>query len=454
MGLKFSDALRLSWSNIAQHKKRSTLIVITVSVLFTIIFGLNLIFQGVENTVLDTAMSASNGKIYVETGFVPAYDGVDDYVRYLPSNADEIVRSRLERYHGEYVGKVTEYEFEIIEQRGKVTVYTPDNYQVINYGAVADFCTTQLTDVPKGKLPVLLMRGATLSKEEAETFYAVGELPLSDQISLALPGDFNLLNLALGDSAGLSDSDFARDFLIVEDENSEAVADFVAKRAIEMQRQQDQIDGSIHREVGVREQPVAVFTNAQDFVSYYNNTSAEGHEYGYTCDYAQNYLCKTRDLFGNAASVAAAFMGTEYLLMLAGVFLLVIAACIAAITFSHVIDEDASTIALYRAMGASTSGIYLVYFCYLVELCLLAIVVCIMVSLFFAGGLAITSAGELGKTLQRAYKLTEAPAVWMIGFNAQLLLTLMAILLVAPLTLLMTWRRFSAKHVAKKLKED
>ena len=33
MSLKFSDALRLSWSNIAQHKKRSAILVVTIALL-------------------------------------------------------------------------------------------------------------------------------------------------------------------------------------------------------------------------------------------------------------------------------------------------------------------------------------------------------------------------------------------------------------------------------------
>lgn len=33
MSLKFSDALRLSWSNIAQHKKRSAILVVTGALL-------------------------------------------------------------------------------------------------------------------------------------------------------------------------------------------------------------------------------------------------------------------------------------------------------------------------------------------------------------------------------------------------------------------------------------
>lgn len=359
MGLKFSDALRLSWSNIAQHKKRSVLIVITISVLFTLIVGLNLVFQGVENTVLDAATIASGGKIYVETGFVPAYQGVSNPAAYLPSNADEIVRKRIERYHGQYVGKVVEYDFENItvaesEEYGQITHYVPDNYRVINYTAIKEFCTSELTEVPEEKLPVLMLKGATLSPEEEATFYAIGELPLPDEISLALPGGFNFLNLALGNSGGYSYTDFMRDFLIIEDENSELVADFITQRTAEMQRQEKEATGSASREVGIIEYPVAVFENPKDFVAYYDQTNADGREYGYSCDYAHSYYCQTRDLFGNAADVAASFLHARLILNLLGVILLIIAVCIATMTLSHVIDEDASTIALYRSMGASS----------------------------------------------------------------------------------------------------
>lgn len=64
------------------------------------------------------------------------------------------------------------------------------------------------------------------------------------------------------------------------------------------------------------------------------------------------------------------------------------------------------------------------------------------------------NAGVLGDTLYQAYDLTEVPPVRMIGWNTQVLYALIAILLVTPLTLLLTLRRFSAKHVAKKLKEN
>lgn len=48
MSLKFSDALRLSWSNIAQHKKRSAILVVTIALLFGLVMGFNFLTSGIE----------------------------------------------------------------------------------------------------------------------------------------------------------------------------------------------------------------------------------------------------------------------------------------------------------------------------------------------------------------------------------------------------------------------
>ena len=56
MGLKFSDALRLSWSNITQHKKRSAAIILTISILFGVIMAFNFMLQGLRGTILDAAL--------------------------------------------------------------------------------------------------------------------------------------------------------------------------------------------------------------------------------------------------------------------------------------------------------------------------------------------------------------------------------------------------------------
>ena len=167
-----------------------------------------------------------------------------------------------------------------------------------------------------------------------------------------------------------------------------------------------------------------------------------------------NYKYHAQDLFGTTLAVAGSFNTQRALLIAVEILLLVVAAIVAIMTFAHLIDSDAATVALYRAMGASTGNIYLIYFLYLVELCLLAIVAGFVIAFIFIAIMAVTSAGALAVRLQEFYKLSYLPKVTLFLFNKMFWLILVIIMLVAPISLLFTRRRFSAKYIAKKLKED
>lgn len=136
------------------------------------------------------------------------------------------------------------------------------------------------------------------------------------------------------------------------------------------------------------------------------------------------------------------------------IVLLVVAVVVATLTFAHLIDNDAATVALYRSMGASTGNIYAIYFLYLVELCLLAVVASVGIGLILAGVVAVLDAGGLAVRLQEYYGLIVAPRVRLVGIDHGFWAVTGMIMLVAPLVLALTSRRFGAKHIAKKLKED
>lgn len=462
MSLKFSDALRLSWTNISAHKVRSTLVIITISVFFILILGLNLVFQGVEDTVLNAATIGSHGKIYIETGFTSDTLSSKPDLSVLPTNAENIVEQRLARYHGTKVGNLTLYYFENLslqnpgEPSNRIIHATPDWYEVIDASAVTNLLTVPLSDVPAGKVPVIAQQGKSLTEEQSETFFIVGYFPLSQSVNLRLPGGFNPLNFVLSDASGRIDTAYLNSILLVDDDN-EALKTFLTNRTERMKQEAEYVYGRPDDE---RSKPaiqtfiIATFDKASDAAEYYLNMSREGSEFGYACDYNHGYYCQARDLFGNAVSVASSFYRSNLILLFLGIILFLIAACVAATTLAHVVSEDAATVALYRSLGATTKDIYLVYLLYLLELCFIAVVVCFLASLLFAGIMALTSASALGAVLQKAYYLSEVPPISMLGFNPQFFLVLGSILLIAPLSLLLTIKSFSPKAIAKKLKAD
>ena len=131
-----------------------------------------------------------------------------------------------------------------------------------------------------------------------------------------------------------------------------------------------------------------------------------------------------------------------------------VAIIVATMTFAHLIDQDVATVALYRAMGATTSNIYFIYLLYLLELCFLATISTVLISLLLVTTLTVTSAGPLALRLQDFYNLSYSPEVTMFRFNDIFWLIIVSIIIIAPLSLLFTLSRFSVKHIAKKLKED
>lgn len=71
-----------------------------------------------------------------------------------------------------------------------------------------------------------------------------------------------------------------------------------------------------------------------------------------------------------------------------------------------------------------------------------------------SGIVALTSASALTERLMVYYHLTNVPEVVLFGLDSFSLIELAAIMLVAPVAMLLSLRRFSARHIAKKLKED
>ena len=121
MSLKISDAFRLSYSNISQHKKRSAIIIFTISLLFGIVMGLGFIVSGIEKTIISASARQTKENIYVQV----EYNGRDknssklntpdsifskeeisrvDLKPRLDEAADAKIRERVSRYGGEVVG--------------------------------------------------------------------------------------------------------------------------------------------------------------------------------------------------------------------------------------------------------------------------------------------------------------------------------------------------------------
>lgn len=262
MGLKFSDALRLSWSNIAQHKKRSAAIIATISILFGVIMAFNFMLQGLQGTILDAALQANDGKVYLEVGyqniagFGPGQIEKIDNVEKL----DTFIKEEVERYHGKIIGEKKTYQFKNI-----FTTITP---------AVAESLLGKfdLLNKPENKIAVLMpSETSQYATVDSENYYIIGTYPTTKQGSPTLPG-LNPANLLLSMVHG-SGID-AWPLLI--DDKSNAIQNYFLKLAKEKveNSSQDLTAEEYLKSLSPRARYIAEFPNYEDAVNYYYGSYA------------------------------------------------------------------------------------------------------------------------------------------------------------------------------------
>lgn len=448
MGLKFSDALRLSWSNVAQHKKRSTIIILTISLLFSIITSFNLIASGLEKTIFSTSAGQTGGEVYLQTEYneqngstyfdsVHSLDEISqvDLKPTLDNTNAKKIRDRAATYSGEVIGYCWYYQLDY-------------PYRVITKSAVEHFIDTDLWEnLPEDKIPTIMPKNwqspaymENLSERLGESLHRVGSIPSTELGNPTLNG-FNPLNIILSQLPSAINNDF---WLI--DDGSGKVDQFIKNQLALYLNQEN----AWYSTAPIQKTSIVKFNNPEKAVAF---ASPDKEKFGVKL-YTQDFKLYSQDLFGTTLGVANIFNLQKTLLIAIEVLLLIVATIIAIITFAHLIDQDAATVALYRAMGANTNNIYLIYFLYLVELCLLAIFTILIISILFIGLLALTSSEALSERLQSFYDLTHLPKITLFRLNSTFWTILAIVISVAPVSLLFTLRRFSANHIAKKLKEN
>ncbi len=461
MKLRLSDAIRISWSSVGGHKVRSLLTIVTIAILFGVVLGVNFVLQGLEDTVVAASVVPTAGKVYIESQY------------YVTSGAPSTMTEE-EILNPDFVKRRVELEADADEYGGKlVGVKTSFNdrppVEIISVEAVEEYIELDLAGVPEGKVPVLVpwkgfsydeamygMQAEELQRNFEDDFYVVGVMPMTEKGRLELgvgnplnfllssvPSNYAYYPVLIDDGSGVVQKYLKERIDIHRQKQEEKFAEMVvADPEMDEEDYRDTYNYIMSQAIQADRAAIFQFDDPQKAIAY----ALQPYDYA-------NYLMQ-QDLFSNTISVARSFAGLKNMLVVIEVILLIVAVVIASLTFGHMIDQDAATIALYRAMGATKLQILLIYLCYLVELCILALGVCLVIALGIAGVTALMNAGELSQKLQKFYRLAEAPRVWFVALNWVTWTVVGAVLVIAPVTLILADRHFSARNIARKLKED
>lgn len=441
--MRISEAIKLGHANLTAHKGRSLAIVITISVLFGLIMGVNFILQGLEDNALRYSDARSEGKIYVEG-------------RYRGNQGNEVVRQRVEKYHGEILGEITKAK--LFGEQEVLYIVSPE--------VVEHLLTQPLDSVPADKLPVVMsedmMQRLAEAKENGDEIYFGGlfDMPEEDyeivgmiddahkRNELGEEGEINLLNLVLVHMGAFG----GYEMLVVDDgTGQQALIEKARQECIErvqaIYEGHDQDYELYIPDLETEVKLVAMFTNPYDAYKY--TLLDDEKEFGY---HYQQY--EVREIFGNQTQIIGAVADTEKMIRVLVIVLLVVAVVVMAFTFAHIVAAEAPIIALYRSLGAQTSDTVKIYLAYLLELCVYAVILATVIGMLLAGVVTLMESGALQELWTNDYGVELPGKIILIGFNWKYLEVVGLMLLVAPVAFLLTVDQLSPKRIAQRLKED
>ena len=453
--LRLRDALRLAFVNLAGNRRRTSLIIMTVVVLFAPMLSLAFLAQGIRNSILDTSALQTGGAVYIQTGFLAdIYYGAEERViTPAPENADEILRERIAAHHGEIVGTITAARRSLGWDYDLISAPAIESFQ----NDIAPSLDAGATTTTTGIAPIADAAANTLTSPLP--VITNSNLHLSDptlSVLATYPGTKTLFSLqgasaALGFFTDAISGTPSQTFLI--DDGSPAIQSYRDQALADWRaRCQQTYQSTCDYHPSLPELYVVRFISPRDAAAYQTTAGFDSLRYGYDTDADYQYLIA--DLFNNTLSVAGATTSAQFIIYVVMGAFLILALILIVTTLSHAADEDAATIALYRSLGASTRAVHLIYFLYLLLLCLFAALISFLVALLFASLIALIVAAPFAASLQAFYQLSTPPAISCLGLGGFALLLLAAILLVAPLALLLTFHQFSAKHLSRKLKNE
>lgn len=184
---------------------------------------------------------------------------------------------------------------------------------------------------------------------------------------------------------------------------------------------------------------IAKFSNLDKAYEYYNNSN--------------NY--QVVELFSNQIGVYRYFRdkNRDFVLPIS-IVLVAVSAFILAFTMAHLIASSTKTFVLYRSIGASRWQLLLIFFVYLLELCVWAAVFAVILALILAGIATGVCWNSLLVQLTAIYP--NAPNYWpiLVGVNLRCIEVILCMFLAAPVSFLLCLDQFSSKKTAQKLKGD
>lgn len=434
----FTDVLKISFRKFIRQFRRSYKLVVAMSILFCLIFTINLFFTGLRNSYIEFSQAKVGDQVIISAISPNSYTDL--------KKLEEVAKIEMVQDIEKFGGKILK----------NIRTVTRNNIPVLPKSSVQNLIEVDPSNAPKDAIPILTttsfgelllgqdnnkmnkltaveylskyqdyrekVLGKTFENKDGAKFFVIG----------LLPGSYHLTNYSFYALERNVDTTLLNELL-----DDIPLQDFSPIAVDNGNQDSWQTGQNVEYEI-----VYAIFDNQKDAYRYLEQGKAR-----FRTIIPDDRSYDANVILGLSPEITYIFNFFQIIIRIVSFILFIVAVVIILSTNTRLIAQDEEEITLYRSLGATKSqlkifyGIY--FFILIVSALIFAYFITSLVLIFFHlfRGQLINIQAAL------AFSLKDVPQVFWYGISSDFLVIIVATLLLAPLSTLLNSRKFSSRVV-------
>lgn len=434
----FTDVLKLSFRKFIRQFRRSYKLVVAMSILFCLIFTINLFFTGLRNSYIKFSQSKVGDQVIISATSPNSYTDL--------KKLEEVAKNEMVQDIEKFGGKILKNTRSV----------TRNNIPVLPKSSVQNLIEVDPSNAPKDAIPILTttsfgelllgqydnkinkltaveylskyqdyrekILGKTFENKDGAKFFVVG----------LLPGSYHLTNYSFYALERNVDTTLLNELL-----------DDIPLQGFEPIAVDNGNQDFWQTGQNVEYEMVyAVFNNQKDVYRYLEQGKAM-----FRTIIPDDRSYDANVILGLSPEITYIFNFFQIIIRIVSLILFIVAMIVILSTNTRLIAQDEEEIALYRSLGATKSQLKIFYGIYFFILIISALIFAYFVASFILILFHLIRGQLINIQAALAFSLKDVPQVFWYGVSTDILVIIVAALLLAPLSTLLNSRKFSPRVV-------
>jgi hypothetical protein len=434
----FTDVLKLSFRKFIRQFRRSYKLVVAMSILFCLIFTINLFFTGLRNSYIKFSQSKVGDQVIISATSPNSYTDL--------KKLEEVAKNEIVQDIEKFGGK-------ILKNTRSVTIY---NIPVLSKSSVQNLIEVDPSNAPKDAIPILTttsfgelllgqdnnkinkltaveylskyqdyrekILGKTFENKDGAKFFVVG----------LLPGGYHISNYSFYTLEKNVDTALLNQLL-----------DNIPLQGFEPIAVDNGDQDSWQTGQNVEYEMVyAIFDNQKDAYRYLEQGKARFQR---VIPDDRSYDAKV--ILGLSPEITYTFNFFQIIIRIISFILFIVALVVILSTNTRLIAQDEEEIVLYRSLGATKSQLKIFYDIYFFILIVSALIFAYLIASLILILFHLFRGQLINIQAALAFSLKDVPQVFWYGVSTDILVIIVAALLLAPLSTLLNSKKFSSRVV-------